>query len=85
MLSANFLLWSAAHCLCHNVVLPDTISYEEGDENQREPSPGCMVGDHTLPIENSAGASLLQLQLAAEHWNEGGQCLMTIFLFACSE
>ena len=39
-----------------------------------------MVGDLTLPIENASGASLLQLQYAAKHCHEEGQCLMTIFL-----
>jgi hypothetical protein len=42
MLSANSLHFSAAHYLCQNV---STISCEEKDENQREPSPGYMVGD----------------------------------------
>ena len=51
--------------LCHSVVLPDTLSYEERDENQRESSLGCRVGDKTLPIENAEGASLLQLQCVA--------------------
>ena len=46
----------------------------------------CMVngGDQTLPIENAAGTSLLQLQYAAGHYHEEGQCLIT-FLVACSE
>ena len=39
-----------------------------------------MVGDQTLPIEKASGASLLQLQYAAEHSHEGGQYLTTRFL-----
>ena len=44
-----------------------------------------MVGDQTLPIENASGASLLQLQYAAEHYHEEGQYLRTTFLVACSQ
>ena len=44
-----------------------------------------MVGGQTLPIENASGASLLQLQCAAEHCHEEGQYLRTTFLVACSE
>ena len=44
-----------------------------------------MVGDQTLPIENAAGAFLLQLQGAVEHCHEEGQYLRTTFLVACSE
>ena len=44
-----------------------------------------MVGDQTLPTENASGASLSQLQYAAEHYHEGGQYLRTTFLVACSE
>ena len=44
-----------------------------------------MVGDETLPIENTSGASLLQLQYATEHCYEEGQYLRTTFLVACSE
>ena len=41
-----------------------------------------MVGDETLPIENTSGASLLQLQYAAEHCHEERQYLRTTFLVA---
>ena len=44
-----------------------------------------MVGDQTLPIENASGASLLQLQYAAEYCHEEGQYLRTTFLVACYE
>ena len=44
-----------------------------------------MVGEQTLYIENASGASLLQLQYAAEHCHEEGQYLWTTFLVACSE
>ena len=44
-----------------------------------------IVGDKTLPIENASGASLLQLQYAAEYCHEGGQYLRTTFIVACSE
>ena len=42
-------------------------------ENHREPSSEIMVGDQPLHIENASGASLLQLQYAAEHCHEEGQ------------
>ena len=42
-------------------------------------------GDQILPIVYAAGASLLQMQCAAEYCHEEGQCLMTTFLVACSE
>ena len=38
-----------------------------------------MVGDQTLPVENDSGASLLQLQYAAEHGHEEGQYLRKTF------
>ena len=44
-----------------------------------------MVGDQTLHIENGSGASLLQLQYAADRCHENGQYLRTAFLAACSE
>ena len=44
-----------------------------------------MVGDQTFRIENASGASLLQLQYAAEHCHEEGQYLRTTFLVGCSE
>ena len=68
VLSVSSLRWSAAHCLFQNVVLLDTVPYEK-TYDQREPSPGCMVSDQTFPIENAAGASLLQLLCAAEHFH----------------
>ena len=40
------------------------------------------VGDQTLPIENASGASLLQLQCAAEHCHKEGRYLRTTFLVA---
>ena len=43
-----------------------------------------MVDDQTLPMENDARASLLQLLCAPKHCHEG-QCLMSTILFACSE
>ena len=43
-----------------------------------------IVSDQTFPIENALGASLLQLQYAAEHCHEG-QYLRTTLLVACSE
>ena len=43
------------------------------------------VDDQTLPIENSSGASLLQLQCEAEHCHEEGQYLRTTFLVVFSE
>ena len=46
---------------------------------------GLYGGDQTLLIENAVGASLLQLQCAAEHCQEEGQCQMKTFLIACSE
>ena len=79
-LSANSLL-----CLCQNAVLLSTVSCEEIDENHRKASPGCMLNDQILPIKNTAGASLLQLQCAPDHCHEELQCLFTTFLFACSE
>ena len=39
-----------------------------------------MVGGQTLPIENALGASLLQVQCAAEYCHEEGQYLRTTFL-----
>ena len=39
-----------------------------------------MVGDQTLPIENVLGASLLQLQYAAEHCREEGQYSSSLVL-----
>ena len=39
-----------------------------------------MVGDQTLPIENASGASLLQLQCAAEHCHEEGQYSSSLVL-----
>ena len=68
------------HCLSQNVVLLDIVSYEE----REEATSGLYGGDQSLPIENAAGASLLQLQCAAEQCHEG-QCLMTTFLVARSE
>ena len=44
-----------------------------------------MMGDQTLPIENASGASLLQLQYAAEHCHEEGLYMRTTFLVACSD
>ena len=43
------------------------------------------MGDGKLSIENASGASLLQLQYAAEHYHEQGQYLRTTYLVACSE
>ena len=37
------------------------------------------MGDKTLPTEKASGASLLQLQYAAEHCHEEGQYLRTTF------
>ncbi|XP_075229767.1 uncharacterized protein LOC142329242 [Lycorma delicatula] len=83
--SAIFLCWSATQCLCQNVVLLASVSCEQRGENRMEPRSGCMVGDQTLPNENAAGASLLQLQCAAKHFHGERQCLMTTFLSAYSE
>ena len=44
-----------------------------------------MVGDQTLPIENTSGASLLKLQCATKHYHEEGLYLRTTFLIGCSE
>ena len=44
-----------------------------------------MVGDQTLPNENASGASLLQLQYAADPYHEEGHYLRTTFLVGCSE
>ena len=82
MLPANSLL-SSAHCFCKNALLLSTVSCEARDDNQREPSPGYIVVDQTLPIRKAVGASLLQLQRALECYE--GQFLMTTFLFASSE
>ena len=84
LLSANSLRWSAAHCvkmLC---------SYDRSICGKRRKSQGAksgwmMVGDQTLPIENVSGASLLQLQYAAEYRHGEGQYKRTTFLVACSE
>ena len=54
-------------------------------KSQEAKSGRMMVGDQTLPIENASGASVLQLQCAAEHYHEEGQCLRTTFLVECSE
>ena len=44
-----------------------------------------VVGDQTLPIENAARTSLLQLQYAAKHCHVEEQYLRTTFLVAFSE
>ena len=81
MLSANSLRWSAAHC----VKMSSCNRFLEGKrlKSQGAKSGRMMVGDQTLPIENAAGTSLLQLQYAAEHCHEEGQYLRTTFLVAC--
>ena len=60
---------------------PTTVSYVESDEKNGR----MMVSDETLPIENSSGTSLFQLQYAAQHCHEEEQYLRTTFLVACSE
>ena len=80
--SANSLVCSS---LCQNVVLLRPFH-----TRKEMKITGSQVweddgGDQTLPIENSSGASLLQLQYAAEHCHEEGQCMRTTFLVACSE
>ncbi|GBM26177.1 Pleckstrin y domain-containing family B member 2 [Araneus ventricosus] len=53
--------WSAARCLWRKFVLLASVSCGQRDENLREPSQDCRVGDQKLPIQNAAGGSLLQL------------------------
>ena len=84
VLSVNSVSWSAAHCF------KILSSYYRSIRGKRLKSQGAksermMVGDQTLPIKNASGASLLQLQYAAEHCHEEGQYVRTTFLVACSE
>ena len=84
VLSANSLRWSAAHCAkvlsSYDRFIRGKILKSQGAKYGR-----MMVGDQTVPIENASGASLLQLQYAAEHCHEEVQYLATAFLVACSE
>ena len=84
VLSANSLRWSAAHCA--KMLSPyDRIRRGKRWKSQGAKSGRMMVSDQPLPIENASGASLLQLQYAAEHCHEEGQYLRTTFLVVCSE
>ena len=84
VLSANSLRWSAAN---YAKMLSSHDRFTRGKrwKSQGAKSGWMMVGDETLPIENASGASLLQLQYAAEHCHEEGQYLRTTILVAFSE
>ena len=69
MLSANSLSWSAAHCA------KMLSSYEERDENHREPS----LGGWWWLIKHFSSKTL---QGAAEHCHKEGQYLRITFLVA---
>ena len=81
--SANSLRSSKAHCA---KMLSSYDRFIRGKrwKSQEAKSGRMMVGDQTLPIKNASGASLLQMQYAAEHCHEG-QYLRTTFLISCSE
>ena len=81
--SANSLRWPAAHC--DKMLSYDRFIQGKRWKSQEAKSGRIMVGDQTLPIENSSGASSLQLQYAAEYCREEGQYLRTTFLVACSK
>ena len=84
VLSTNSLCWSAAHC---DKMLS---SYDRFIQGRRWKSQGAksgrmMVCDQTLSIKNASGASLLQVQYAAEYYHEEGLYLRTTSLVTCSE
>lgn len=73
---------NSVRCLSQTSVL--LVLCEQREGNCREPSPGCIVGDQTHRTWCKK-CVLLQLQCATDNDYEEGQCLMTTFLFVCSE
>ena len=60
-------------------VLLSTVLCEERDEIRGNQSPGCMVGDQTLPIEYAIGvSSLLQLYLSRRREMSGDNNIKAI-------
>ena len=76
VLSANSLYWSAKTSSYNHFI------WGKRWKSQEAKSGRMMVGEQTLPIENTSGASLLQLQYVAEYCHEEGQYLRTTFLIA---
>lgn len=61
-----------------SVLLP-SVSCGQRNENPREPSLDCMMDDKKFPVQNPSGGC------ATVVYREEGQCLVTTFLFSCSE
>ena len=62
--------------VCSSLSVPKC---EGRDENKREPSLSCMMGDQTLHIKNTARTCPSIISVCPKHYHKE-QCLMTTFL-----
>ena len=72
-MEGSCLCFQSVQCACLQLIVSEGAKF------------GLYVGDQTLPIENAARASVLQLECVPKHCYEEGQCQMTTFIFTCSK